>query len=141
MHWTNVTKVVCISHSSCTNALSEILEFFTLYRGMFWTAGFKYLVTKSFSSFISNLLNLLELVLMMVYRNLREVHELTFVAYLWRHVWWWIIMPKSKKNVGVIMVVGSDVLQKHPAITCILYVCSIQHGDFTPLSNVKESAT
>lgn len=32
-------------------------------------------------------------------------------------------------------------LQKHSAVTCILHVCGIQHGDFTPLSNVKGSAT
>lgn len=44
---------------------------------------------------------------------------------------------KGKSNNGG----GSDVLQKHPAVTCILHICGIQHGDFTPFSNVKWSAT
>ena len=49
-------------------------------------------------------------------------------------------MPISKKpnsdNGG-----GSGSLQKHPAVTCKLHVCGIQYGDFTPLTDVKGSAT
>ena len=36
---------------------------------------------------------------------------------------------------------GREVLRKHPVARCILHVSSIQHGDFTSLSNVKGSAT
>ena len=38
--------------------------------------------------------------------------------------------------------VGQEVrLRKRSAVSCILHVSGIQHGDFTPLSNVKRSAT
>ena len=36
---------------------------------------------------------------------------------------------------------GQELLRKHPAARSILHVSGIQHGDFTPLSNVKGSAT
>lgn len=49
-------------------------------------------------------------------------------------------MPKSKKrkrdNDG-----GSEELRKHPPVTCILHATGIEHLDFTPLSQVKGSAT
>lgn len=48
-------------------------------------------------------------------------------------------MPKSKKrkcdNGG-----GSEELHKRLSVCCILHVTGIQHGDFTPLSNVKGTA-
>ena len=36
---------------------------------------------------------------------------------------------------------GQGVLRKYPVVRCNLHVSGIQHGDFTPLSNVKGSAT
>ena len=35
---------------------------------------------------------------------------------------------------------GQEVLWKQPAVHCIFHVTGIQHGNFTPLSNVKGSA-
>ena len=32
---------------------------------------------------------------------------------------------------------GQESLRKQAAVRCILHVSGIQHGDFTPLSNVK----
>ena len=49
-------------------------------------------------------------------------------------------MPKSKQrkcdNSG-----EPEELWKRPSVCCILHVSDIQHGDFTPFSNVKGSAT
>lgn len=49
-------------------------------------------------------------------------------------------MPKLKKhkcdNGG-----GAEELKKRPTVYCILHMSGIQHGDFTPLSNIKGSAT
>ena len=36
---------------------------------------------------------------------------------------------------------GPEFLRKKTAVHCILHVSGIQHGDFTPLNNVKGSAT
>ena len=36
---------------------------------------------------------------------------------------------------------GQEFLRKKAAVHCILHVSGIQHGDFTPLNNVKGSAT
>ena len=44
-------------------------------------------------------------------------------------------MKRKSDNAG-----GQEVLQKQAAVRCILHVSGIQHGDFTPLSNVKGSA-
>jgi len=49
-------------------------------------------------------------------------------------------MPKSNKRKGD-SGGGLEEMQKRPPVTCILHVIGIQHGDFTPLSKVKGSAT